>query len=259
MPQPRHSQAPAGTGGFMPLLVILLAMSFLLLSVVFAAGLLWSAGIRTGADVLRSLSFTGKPGSAQPAAAALAASPTASPTARPTPTSTFTPFPAQTFTRTPTATATSTAKPLPTETPAPTLTPTWGQSARARQESGKSILVDISEQHVYAYENGSPVFSFPASTGWGGSTLAGSFRILDKIPNPWSYLWGFWMPDWMGIYRTGTLENGFHALPVLTNGRQIWGDQIGTPISYGCVVLLPDDMAALYHWAEVGTPVDIVP
>lgn len=124
--------------------------------------------------------------------------------------------------------------------------------------SGKSILVDISEQHVYAYEGKNVVLSFDVSTGRNGSTFTGKFSILDKIPDAWSAPWGFWMPYWMGIYYVGSnLENGFHSLPVLTNGVQIWGDEIGVPITYGCVVLDPGDMKRLFNWSEIGTPVVI--
>ncbi len=126
------------------------------------------------------------------------------------------------------------------------------------RNSGKSILVVISEQHMYAYEGKKLVFSFDVSTGRNGSTSAGTFSILDKIPNAWSDPWGFWMPYWMGIYYVGSnLENGFHSLPVLTNGQQIWGDEIGVPITYGCVVLDPGNMKRLFKWADIGTPVII--
>jgi LysM repeat protein len=124
--------------------------------------------------------------------------------------------------------------------------------------AGKSILVDISEQQMYAYEGKTLVFSYDVSTGRNGSTFTGTFSILDKIPNAWSAPWGFWMPYWMGIYYVGSnLENGFHSLPVLTHGQQIWGDEIGVPITYGCVVLDPGNMKRLYNWAEIGTPVVI--
>ncbi len=123
---------------------------------------------------------------------------------------------------------------------------------------GKSILVDISDQHMYAYEGKKLIFSFDVSTGRNGSTAAGAFSILDKIPNAWSAPWGFWMPYWMGIYYVGSnLENGFHSLPVLTSGVEIWGNEIGVPITYGCVVLSPGDMKRLFNWSEIGTPVII--
>ncbi len=54
------------------------------------------------------------------------------------------------------------------------------------------------------------------------------------------------------------LENGFHSLQVLSNGHELWGDSIGTPVTYGCVVLQPEDMKQLFGWAVIGTPVDII-
>lgn len=133
-----------------------------------------------------------------------------------------------------------------------------GDHPAAPDSAGKSILVDISDQRVYSYESGKLVFNFQASTGRNNSTRIGSFSILDKDPKAWSYPWGFWMPYWMGIYYVGyDLENGFHSLPVLANGETLWGSQIGTPGSYGCIVLQPEDMKQLYQWAGVGTAVEI--
>ena len=66
------------------------------------------------------------------------------------------------------------------------------------------------------------------------------------------------MPDWMGIYWSGYLENGIHALPVLTNGNVIWGADLGIPVSHGCVVLNAEDARLLFDWADIGTPVIIM-
>ena len=72
--------------------------------------------------------------------------------------------------------------------------------AQDQLQSGdeQSIVVDLSEQHMYAYEGDHLVYDFVVSTGRGGGTLTGTFKILDKDPNAWSDPWGFWMPDWMG-------------------------------------------------------------
>ena len=69
----------------------------------------------------------------------------------------------------------------------------------------------------------------------------------------------FWMPDWMGIYYAGDLENGFHALPILPNGQRLWANDLGTPVSYGCIVLGVQEAQELYNWASVGTTVRIDP
>jgi lipoprotein-anchoring transpeptidase ErfK/SrfK len=125
-------------------------------------------------------------------------------------------------------------------------------------EGSKRIVVVLSDQKLYAFQGDQPIFEFVVSTGRAGGTITGTYTVLDKVSNAYSDLWDFWMPDWMGIYYVGEyLENGFHALPVLENGDTIWGDSLGTPVSYGCVVLSPKDADRLFNWAEIGTPVEI--
>jgi lipoprotein-anchoring transpeptidase ErfK/SrfK len=121
----------------------------------------------------------------------------------------------------------------------------------------KFILVDISEQHMYVYEGDALVYSFVASTGMNNATRVGTFSVLDKIPSAYGATWDIWMPNWLGIYYSGHLENGIHALPILPNGATLWEGYLGVPISYGCVVLGTYESQLLYDWAEVGTPVEI--
>jgi lipoprotein-anchoring transpeptidase ErfK/SrfK len=131
------------------------------------------------------------------------------------------------------------------------------QEEESNYTGGKYILVDISEQHMYVYEGDLLVFSFIASTGMNNATRAGSFSVLDKIPNAYGATWDIWMPNWLGIYWAGSLENGIHALPILSNGATLWAGFLGRPISYGCIVLDTYDSQLLYDWAEVGVPVEI--
>jgi L,D-transpeptidase catalytic domain len=121
----------------------------------------------------------------------------------------------------------------------------------------KRILIDISEQHLYAYDGEQQVFSFIASTGMQNSTRIGNFSVLNKIPNAYGATWNIWMPNWLGIYWSGSLQNGIHALPILPNGATLWAGFLGTPVSYGCIVLDTYDAQALYNWADIGTPVEI--
>jgi lipoprotein-anchoring transpeptidase ErfK/SrfK len=181
----------------------------------------------------------------------------------------------------PTYTATAIVVPtvIPTDTPVPTpaATETPGQMVmevvnetvpnRSAQEQqlapvasyggSKYILVDISEQHMYVYESDQLVYSFVASTGMNNATRAGNFAVQSKIPNAYGSTWNIWMPHWLGIYWSGGLENGIHALPILPNGATLWAGFLGRPISYGCVVLGSYEAGVLYDWAEIGTPVEI--
>ena len=124
--------------------------------------------------------------------------------------------------------------------------------------SDKLIVVDVSEQRVYVYEHGQLLWIFIASTGMPGSdTFRGDFRIQNKIPNAYASTWDLQMPYWLGFYWAGPLQNGFHALPILSNGTRLWEGLLGRPVSYGCVILSDHDAQLLYNWAEIGTPVRV--
>jgi len=165
---------------------------------------------------------------------------------------------------------------LPTDTPLPAVTETPGTMIMefvedtpvpARPEpidqpvpsygGSKYILVDISEQHMYVYEGDALAYSFVASTGMNNATRIGVFAVQSKIPNAYGATWNIWMPSWLGIYWSGGLENGIHALPILPNGATLWEGFLGRPVSYGCVVLGTYEAQVLYDWAEMGTPVEI--
>jgi lipoprotein-anchoring transpeptidase ErfK/SrfK len=132
-----------------------------------------------------------------------------------------------------------------------------GQAPVISYNGSKYILVDISDQHMYVYESDALVFSFVASTGIGGSTRIGSFQVQTKLPNAYGSTWNIWMPNWLGIYYSHGLENGIHALPLLPDGATLWAGFLGSPVSYGCVVLGTYESRLLYDWAELGTPVEI--
>jgi len=144
------------------------------------------------------------------------------------------------------------------DTPAPTGYSNTTQHDSAPTYGGnKYILVDISEQHMYVYEGDALVNDFVSSTGMNNSTRVGHFSVLEKIPNAYGATWDIWMPNWLGIYWSGNMQNGIHALPILPNGATLWAGYLGVPISYGCVVLGSYEAQWLYDWADVGTPVEI--
>ncbi len=164
---------------------------------------------------------------------------------------------------------TITPSPIPTETPAfvemsvlqdtptPEQTYSYQPEASYSYAGSKYILVDISEQHMYVYEGDTMLWSFVASTGMNNATRTGVFAVQSKIPNAYGATWNIWMPNWLGIYWAGGLENGIHSLPILPSGARLWDGYLGRPISYGCVVLSEYDSSLLYYWAEIGTPVEI--
>jgi len=124
----------------------------------------------------------------------------------------------------------------------------------------KKVVVSISQQHLWAYSGNQVTYSFVASTGLASSpTAPGNYQVLDKIPNAYAATWNLQMPYWLGIYYVGRIENGIHALPILSNGQKLWAGLLGRPASFGCVILDTASAKLLYDWVNIGTPVIIQP
>ncbi len=124
---------------------------------------------------------------------------------------------------------------------------------------GKRIVIDLSDQRMYVYQGGQLLWNWTVSTGRPGQeTAVGHYKVLNKIPNAYAYTWSLQMPYWLGIYWAGSLQNGIHALPIQANGQRLWDGYLGQRVSYGCVILGTEQAKALYNWAPVGTPVDVV-
>ncbi len=180
-------------------------------------------------------------------------------------------IPKPTYTATPIIIPTNTSIPAVTETPGSismaivedSSVPVAGAAQDLVHASvpsyggSKYILVDISEQHMYVYEGDVLIYSWITSTGIHNATRTGIFAVQSKIPNAYGSTWNIWMPYWLGIYWSGGLENGIHALPILSNGATLWAGFLGRPVSFGCIVLGTYEAQVLYDWAEIGTPVEI--
>ncbi len=123
----------------------------------------------------------------------------------------------------------------------------------------RRILVDISEQRLYAYEGGRLVHDFVASTGIKSSpTITGTFQVLNKDEEAYASSWDLYMPHFIGVYESAPdFINGIHGLPTLSSGRTLWAGHLGRPVSYGCIVLGLEEAATIYEWAELGTLVEI--
>ena len=115
--------------------------------------------------------------------------------------------------------------------------------------TGKQIVVDLSDQRVYAYENGQLLRNVLASTGLPGTpTVQGDYRIYVKydaqlMSGPGYYLPG--VPYVMYFYRGYSLHGTY------------WHNNFGQPMSHGCVNLPTPEAQWFYNWAEIGTPVRV--
>lgn len=127
----------------------------------------------------------------------------------------------------------------------------------------KRIVVSISEQKMWVYENGQEKWVWPASTGIASSpTAPGVFQIQSHQEEAYAENWDLWMPHFMGIYRPAPYAdfmNGIHGFPTRNNWQLLWTNDLGHPVTYGCILIDSDNAAELFAWAEEGTVVEIRP
>ena len=121
----------------------------------------------------------------------------------------------------------------------------------------KRIVVDVSEQMLYAYDGDTLFMKEPVSTGLELTpTARGTFIIYRKTPS--RYMQG----------PIPGVSDQYYDLPGVpwdlyftTGGAVIhgayWHDHFGEPYSHGCVNLPPQEAKALYYWADIGTPVTV--
>ena len=123
------------------------------------------------------------------------------------------------------------------------------------------FVVSISQQKCWLYSGNTILYDWICSTGqWGAGTNTGTFAIQSKLDKAFGSTWNIWMPYWMGIYWAGATENGIHGIPYdVDTGWRLWDGYVGTPVTYGCVLLDDENAAILYDMAYIGMPVIIQP
>ncbi|NLG97570.1 MAG: LysM peptidoglycan-binding domain-containing protein [Chloroflexi bacterium] len=126
---------------------------------------------------------------------------------------------------------------------------------------GKRIVISISEQHMWTYENGALRSEHVISTGIDRSpTIRGIYQVQTHELEAYASVWDLYMPHFIGIYEGWPgFMNGIHGLPTLSNGSRLWKGNLGRPVSYGCIILDLDEMEDLYYWADEGVVVEIRP
>ncbi|MCP5098397.1 MAG: L,D-transpeptidase family protein [Chloroflexi bacterium] len=104
----------------------------------------------------------------------------------------------------------------------------------------KRIVVSISQQKVWVYEDGTLKWEWLGSTGIASSpTAPGVFQIQTHEINAYAGNWNLWMPNFMGIYSpvpNADFMNGFHGFPTRDGSNLLWTNNLGTPVTDGCVL-----------------------
>ena len=118
------------------------------------------------------------------------------------------------------------------------------------------ILVDISEQQLYAFENGILANTFPISAGlYPWITPRGVHSVLAKLPYV-DYSWNYGEGN-VNNYSLGLVPWNLRIYPHIYIHYAYWHDNFGEPMSHGCVNANLENMMWIYHWSEVGIPVEV--
>ena len=121
----------------------------------------------------------------------------------------------------------------------------------ARIGTGKEIIVDLSDQRTYAYEDGKLVRNVLSSTGLPATpTVQGSFTVRRKYVAQTMTGPGYYLPDvpFVMYFYAGYALHGTY-----------WHNNFGEPMSHGCVNLPTPEAGWFYDWTEIGTPVYVQP
>jgi lipoprotein-anchoring transpeptidase ErfK/SrfK len=116
--------------------------------------------------------------------------------------------------------------------------------------TGRSLVVSVSQQRIYAYENGQLVHSHLVSTGLPETpTVLGDFAVYVKYTATDMRGPGYYLPDvpyTMYFYQ----GYGIHGT--------YWHNNFGRPMSHGCVNLPTEQAQWFFNFASVGTPVRVI-
>ncbi len=109
---------------------------------------------------------------------------------------------------------------------------------------GRRIEVHLGQQVALLIENGRVVRTVHISSGAGGKTPVGSFRVYRKERYSWSVPFKVWLP-WASYFTGGVAFHEFGSVPTYA-------------ASHGCIRVNHYDAQLLYAFATIGTPVRVM-
>ena len=120
-----------------------------------------------------------------------------------------------------------------------------------------NILVDKSQNILLLKDNEEIVKSYIVSTGKNNCTPVGTFKIVNKLPNPTWFKAGAVVPPESDQNVLGTRWMGFDLAGYGIHGTTE-PKELGKQVTQGCVRLSNSDVEELYSIVPVGTEVTII-
>ena len=120
-----------------------------------------------------------------------------------------------------------------------------------------NILVDKSQNILLLKNNEEIIKSYIVSTGKNNCTPVGTFKIVNKLPNPTWFKAGAVVPPESADNVLGTRWMGFDLAGYGIHGT-IEPKELGKQVTQGCVRLGNADVEELYSIVPVGTEVTVI-
>ena len=148
--------------------------------------------------------------------------------------------------------------PPPDATPVEDANADWSFGPGPQQGAWKEVVVSVSAQTMWAYEEGEMVMSSLVSTGTAEvpetTTPVGYHAVIAKFD---------------AQTMEGTISGEYYRVEDVpyvmyfdNNGNAIhgtyWHSNFGAPMSHGCINLPMDIAAWMYGWADMGTAVSVI-
>ena len=120
----------------------------------------------------------------------------------------------------------------------------------------QSLIVDTTNQRLFAYEKGVLQNTFLVSTSLEkNATPIGIHHILDKIPSV-HYAWNYGKNDKRN-YDLGWVPFNLRFAPHIYLHYAPWHNNFGYRMTHGCVNISLEHMKWLYDWAHINTTVEV--
>ncbi len=119
--------------------------------------------------------------------------------------------------------------------------------------ANKHIYVDLTKQHLYAFDGNNLVYDFPVSTGKWHPTPTGDFTIWIKLR--YTRMTGGEQSDGTFYDLPNVPFVMFFAGANADRGQGFsihgayWHNNFGHPMSHGCVNMRTEDAAKIFYWA----------
>ena len=132
----------------------------------------------------------------------------------------------------------------------------WGVPAESGL--GRRIVYEIATQRTWIIGDRGEVLDAFRVSGRRGWPRPGTYQVFRKI-NPGSS-GSLRLPYFVGFAHGNTTDIGFHGIPLYPSGKPIQSDeQLGQPLSHGCVRVAQDKAVEIWDFTEIGSTVVVLP